>query len=108
MTVTVVSARGVHIEQTPLSTVDGWSADHVKKMQDVWITTAQQVVALGATEGGIPALSRQLGISPERARELLDAASAALTPDERSELSRRSDTSNLGLGAFPPDQPHSD
>ena len=81
--------------------VDGWTDDYVRKMNDVWITTAEQVVALGATDGGVRAISEQLGIEPGPARELLEAARANLSAAARNELEQPADTREFGLGVLP-------
>jgi hypothetical protein len=71
-------------------------------MKDVWITTAEQVVALGATEKGLQSLSQQLQVDIEEARQLYLAARAQLSPEARKELDQPADTSDFGRGALPP------
>jgi hypothetical protein len=95
-------ARRSDISETPLDLVDGWTADYVSKMNEVWITTAEQVVALGATDGGVRAISEQLRIESDAARKLLDAARASVPVAARDELEHPADTSDFGLGVLPP------
>ena len=71
-------------------------------MKDVWITTAEQVVALGATEKGLQSLSEQLQVGIEEARQLYLAARDRLSPEVRQELDRPVDTRDFGRGARPP------
>jgi hypothetical protein len=87
---------------TPLEHVPGWSRDHVKRMKDAWITSAEQVVALSATQGGIRSLAEQLEVPEEEARGLVEAARNELSPSARAEAEEVIDTSNYGLGALHP------
>ena len=90
------------ISDLPLSQVAGWTTDLVDKLSTVWITTARQVVALGATSDGLTALSQQLEVDVDTAQQLLDAARAHLSPAERSAAEKSVDTTDLGLGVLPP------
>jgi hypothetical protein len=76
---------------TPLDSIQGWTPEKISRMKDVWITTAEQVVALGATEKGLQSLSEQLKVDIEEARRLYSAA-----------LDRPADTREFGRGARPP------
>lgn len=92
---------------TPLRDVPGWADEHVARAAQSWITTAEQVVALNATPGGISSLSEQLGLPEDEARRLVEAARARLSPATRAEMETEVDTSQYGLGARPPrDQDH--
>lgn len=73
-------------------------------MKDLWITTAEQVVALGATPNGVRSLSEQLGVDLDKAQQLLAAARAHLSPSVRGELDQPADTSEFGLGVLPPQE----
>jgi hypothetical protein len=90
------------VVDTPLESVAGWKPDHVSKLKDAWITTAEQVVALGATQNGVRSLSEHLQVSLDEAHELIAAARAHLPPATLRELDRPVDTSELGLGALDP------
>jgi hypothetical protein len=91
-----------NMADTPLQTVPGWSENQVAELKNAWITTAEQVVALSATEGGMRSLAEQLNTSEEEVSSLVDSARAALPPSVRSELERAADTSDYGLGALRP------
>ena len=88
--------------ETPLEKVPGWSRDQVSRMKDSWITSAEQVVALGATSSGFRSLREQLGASHEEAKELVDAARAQLSPEALAEMEQVVDTSDYGLGVIHP------
>ena len=86
---------------TPLHEVPGWSQEHVRRLAQAWITTAEQVVALSATPGGLQSLAEQLGVSEDEARRLVDTARTALEPGVRAEMETPVDTSEYGLGVPP-------
>jgi len=88
---------------TPLETVKGWSPDHVARMKEAWVTTAEQVVALGATKNGMDSLSQHLRLSVEEVRRLVELAMSQLSPRTGAEMEHPSDTSDYGLGALPPE-----
>jgi hypothetical protein len=89
---------------TPLTNVPGWTSDLVERLAQAWITSAEQVVALGATDGGLQSLAEQLGVSDEQARHLVAAARAQLSPAQRAEMETAVDTSEYGLGSRRPRQ----
>ena len=91
-----------------MESVEGWTAENASKMKDVWITTAEQVVALGATPNGVRSLSEQLDVDLDEAQRLLAAARAHLSPAARRELDQPADTSDYGLGVLPPETDNSD
>lgn len=90
------------MSETPLENVPGWSEYHVACMRKSWITTAEQVVALGATSNGLHSLAEQLHVSEDKAWQLLDFARAVLSPDVRAEMESPVDTRERGLGALHP------
>ena len=90
------------MEETPLEKVPGWSRDQVSRMKSSGFTSAEQVVALGATPRGIRSLREELGVSHEQAKELVDAARAQLSPETLAEMEQVVDTSDYGLGAIHP------
>jgi hypothetical protein len=100
--------KGGPTADTPLESVEGWTAEKVSKMKDVWITTAEQVVALGATTNGVRSLSEQLDVDLDEAQRLLAAARAHLSPAAQRELDQPADTSDFGLGVLPPEMDNSD
>jgi hypothetical protein len=77
----------------------------VSRLREVWITSAEQVVALAATAGGITSLTSHLRTTEDRARELVDRARAALDPQRLRELDTPVDTREYGLGVLPPSEP---
>ncbi|MFL5734232.1 MAG: hypothetical protein ACJ78Q_13675 [Chloroflexia bacterium] len=87
---------------TPLESLPGWSKDQIESMKKAWITSAEQVVAIGATSRGIKSLAEQLGVSEREAESLVEQARAALTPAVRAEMEEPVDTSEFGLGARRP------
>ena len=91
-----------------MDSVEGWTADNVSNMKDLWITTAEQVVALGATPNGVRSLSEQLQVDLDEAQQLMAAARAHLSSSARRELDQPADTSEFGLGVLPPEAENSD
>jgi hypothetical protein len=90
------------ISETPLSEVPGWTDDYIRQLRNVWITSAEQVVALAATPGGLSSLAEHLGITDSEADRLRDAARSALPEQEVAELETPADTYQYGTGALPP------
>ena len=90
---------------TPLHDVPGWTDERIERLAQAWITTAEQVVAIGATPGGLRSLSEQLGVPEDEAGGLVEAARNALQPAVRAEMEEPVDTSEYGLGVprRPPD-----
>lgn len=85
----------------PLEKVPNWSREQVARLQDLWITTAEQVVALGATRGGTHSLAEHLAVSDEEMQHLIAAARATLAPKVQTAMEKPGDTSEYGLGALP-------
>ena len=90
------------MSDTPLEAVAGWTAQHLSRMKAAWITTAEQLVALSATDDGLRSISEQLQVSQGEAKRLVELARSALAPDVRAQMEERVDTSNYGLGARRP------
>ncbi len=90
---------------TSLHDVPGWTAEHVERLAQAWITSAEQVVAVSSTPGGLRSLAEQLGVSEDEARPLVEAARNALEPRTRAEMEEPVDASEYGLGVplRPPD-----
>lgn len=88
--------------ETELHKVPGWSADHVARLAKSWINSADQVVAISATSGGVQSLAQQLNVSEEEAARLVGLARAALTPEIRTEMGQRFDSDDRGMGAVRP------
>jgi hypothetical protein len=87
---------------TPLESVPDWSEEQVARMRDKGIVSAQGVVAVSATHGGLESLAEELEVSVDDADRLVESARKALTPAERNAMEEVVDTSEFGLGARPP------
>ena len=90
------------MSDVPLQSVRGWSPEHIARLKAVWITSAEQVVAAFATDGGLQSLSEQLHVSDEETRRLVDLARQSLSAETRAEMDKPADTSNYGLGVVKP------
>lgn len=93
------------MSETPLHGVDGWSLDHVRRLGESWITTAEQVVALSATPGGLLSISEQLNVPQTEAARLVSAARAKLDPAVQQMLQNAAEVDDFGLGVLPPPSP---
>ena len=89
---------------TPLKDLPGWTPKHTAAVAAYAYTTAEQVVGLAATPGGIDSLASILGVAPAEARRLVGLAREALSPADAAELTRPADVRDFGLGALPPDE----
>lgn len=90
------------MQQVELHTIAGWTPEMVARLQKSWINSADQVVAVSVTEGGLQSLAEQLGVSPEEAQRLVHLARAALSPERRAEMGERFDSDDRGMGAIGP------
>ena len=90
---------------TSLHDVPGWTQEHVERLAQAWITSAEQVVAVSATPGGVHSLAEQLEVPEDEAQRLVEAARNALQPGVRAEMEEPVDPSEYGLGVprRPPD-----
>lgn len=91
--------------ETPLTQVSGLSDPVVRRLTEHWITSAEQLVGLASTEGGLQSLARALGVGDEAAQQVVERARLALDPATAADLSRPADTSRFGLGARRPEGP---
>lgn len=85
-----------------LSKVPSWPTQYVGKLASSWINTAEQVVAISATSGGIRSLAEQLTISEDEMRKLVSHARAALSPEVRAAMDQPFDSDERGMGALHP------
>ncbi len=85
--------------ETELQTVPGWPPELVARLAAVWINTADQVVAVSATPGGLQSLAQQLQVPEDEARQLVKLANAALSPPARAAMAQPV-TTDRGLGAL--------
>jgi hypothetical protein len=97
-----LSERQCDMAETQLSEVPGWSAQNIALLADLGIDSAEQVVAISATSGGLHSLAEQLQLSEDEARRLVSLAREALAPETRAEMDQPVDTDERGLGALPP------
>ena len=88
--------------ETDLHTVPGWSPEHVERLGNSWITSAEQVVAICATTGGLKSLAQQLNVSEAEAGRLVESARGALSPEQRHAMDQPFDSDERGLGARHP------
>lgn len=85
-----------------LHDVPGWSAGHVAQLAKSWINSAEQVVAVSVTSGGLQSLAQQMNVSDEEAQRLVNLARAALSPAARAEMGQRFDSDDRGMGVMHP------
>ena len=74
---------------TLLDGIPGWTQELIEKLNEGWITSAEQVVELAATPHGMAALTEHLEIPEWQVRSLLDAACARLDVDAVATSERR-------------------
>jgi hypothetical protein len=87
-----------------LHKVPGWSAEHVSRAALSWISSAEQVVAISVTSGGVQSLAEQLAVSTDEAQRLVHLARAALSPESRTEMGQRFESNDRGMGARSPEE----
>jgi hypothetical protein len=91
-----------HAQGTPLTEIPQLSQGAITRLQGIWVTTAEQLVATAATPGGQRSLADHLGVTEERMSEILSVAKAKLSPDTVKHLESPVDVSEYGLGANTP------
>ena len=89
------------MSETELNAVPGWTPEQVAKLATSWITSAEQVVAVGVTDGGVRSLAEQLDVSDDEMQRLIGQARLALSPEARTTMGQRVSTFERGLGARP-------
>lgn len=89
-------------QETPLANLTFWPRSAVEILAKYWITTAEQVIALAATENGRTSLAEQLEIDVATLDKYLRETRAALPAERVRSLEAPADTSSWGLGARPP------
>jgi hypothetical protein len=90
-------------QKTELAGLPFWPRPALERLSASWITTAEQVVAIAATDGGIAALAQQTGLDQREVTALVDRTRSSLSPAERERLSKPADTRSFGRGALDPD-----
>lgn len=89
---------------TELHDVPGWSPLHVAQMAKSWINSAEQVVAISVTSGGMASLAQQLSVTEEEARRLVDLARAALSHEAQAEMGQPFTSDERGMGSMVPEK----
>jgi len=71
----------IDMQGTLLTGISGWTQELIDKLNEGWITSAEQVVELAATPQGLAALGEHLGICERDAQRLVEAACVRLDLD---------------------------
>jgi len=79
-----------------------WPPQAVAALREVWITTAEQVVAAGSVEGGVATIVEQTGVREEEIQSLLERTKSCLAPESAERMGKPADTSEMFLGALNP------
>jgi hypothetical protein len=91
-----------HAQGIALTEIPELSQGAITRLQEIWVTTAEQLVATAATPGGLTSLADHLGVAEDRMMEIVRAAKAKLSPDTIKHLEAPVDVSEYGLGANTP------
>jgi methylphosphotriester-DNA--protein-cysteine methyltransferase len=89
-------------QEIPLSAVPGVPEGVLRKLKARWVSSADQLVALGTSATNIKALAQELGLDETETHRILDAAKAVLGPEKSADLQRPVDTSRYPLGVEKP------
>jgi hypothetical protein len=89
-----------------LTALGFWPADALQRLHASWITTAQQIVAISATPGGIESLVQQTGLAERDLHALIERTARLLPEGVRETLSKPADTSQFGRGAVRAPEPN--
>jgi C1A family cysteine protease len=81
----------------PLDTIDGFPEAAVRRLAELWITTAEELVGAAAREDGRRGLAEHLGISQEEVGELVERAQATVPASASFAVE---DIERHGLGAL--------
>ena len=87
--------------ETPLTAVQGLSAEQAEKLGQFWITTVEQLVSQAAAEGGAARLAEAIEMDGAAFAELLAALKSTLPPEKVVELEAPAPT-DKGMGALRP------
>lgn len=80
-----------------------WPDDALEKLRGAWITTADQLIAMAKTSGGVTALSEQTGVERGEVSRLVGLTEAYRRDQGGLGMAGPADTSDYGLGALRPD-----
>jgi hypothetical protein len=89
-------------KETPLKEIKEWPGELVQRAEQSWLRTAEEIVAVSATPGGLRSLAEQLQVPEEEAARLVNIARAHLDPAVVEQLEQPADTRRYGLGALKP------
>jgi hypothetical protein len=64
----------------PLTTIDGFPEEAARRLAELWITTAEELVGAAVREDGPRGLAGHLGVSDDEVMDLVERAQAALPP----------------------------
>jgi hypothetical protein len=88
--------------ETKLSSLPFWPKLALANLQEHWLDSAEQLVALGKSETGRDQLSVITGLQFAELNELLAQTRRALSAETLKSLDSAVDTQNYGLGAIRP------
>jgi hypothetical protein len=94
--------------ETPLASVPSIPPDVIKRLAGRWITSVEQLVALGGSEARVRSLADDLALTPSETQALLDRAASTLDPATAAALRRPVDTSRYRTGAHKPNRSSDD
>ena len=80
---------GGKLTQTPLDKVGALGASAATKLKALWITTAEELVAQGATPDGKKRLAAVLGLSAAALDQLMAKVKAVLGPEKVKALEEK-------------------
>jgi hypothetical protein len=90
---------------TPLAGISGWTQEFIDKLNEGWITSAEQVVELAATPQGLTALGEHLSITTRHARQLVEAAGVRLDVDAVATSRQRARPRKYRVAGLPSGDP---
>lgn len=89
-------------KETPLKEIKEWPEELVRRAEQSWLRTAEEIVAVSATPGGLRSLAEQLQVQEEEAAGLVSIARAHINPEVVERLEQPVDTRTQGRGAVKP------
>ena len=79
-----------------------WPEGALERFRNAWIETPFQLVSIAESANGIQAVAELSGLPAEKAADLIEQSRRLLTDDEKAQLSRALDASEMPLGALKP------
>ncbi|AHE55070.1 hypothetical protein [Sphingomonas sanxanigenens] len=80
-----------------------WPDEALAKLRGAWITTADQLIAMARTSGGVAALSEQTGVDAGEVSRLVGLTEAHRREQGGLGMAGPADTADYGMGALRPD-----